>query len=75
SAYSLGRYAYKKVRGTLGETRNRMAFDLTKHLLTHNCGLAQAIVSELYSFEEMTWLCEQDPPDVVKLIARKMMSN
>jgi hypothetical protein len=75
SGYSLGRYAYKKLRGTLGETRNAMAFDLAKHFLTHNCALAQAIVSELYSFEEMTWLAEQAPDDVVKLLARKMTSN
>jgi hypothetical protein len=74
-AYSIGRYVYKRARGTLGETRTAMAFDLTKHFLTHNCGLAQAIVAELYSFEEMVWLCEQDPPDVVKLLARKMTSN
>ena len=75
SAYSIGRYIYKKAKGTLGEKRTAMAFDLTKHLLTHNCGLAQAIVAELYSFEEMVWLCEQDPPDVIKLLARKMASN
>ena len=75
SAYSMGRYIYKKAKGTLGETRTAMAFDLTKHFLTHNCGLAQAIVAELYSFEEMVWLCEQDPPDVLKLLARKMTSN
>lgn len=74
-AYSMGRYLYKKAKGTLGETRTAMAFDLTKHFLTHNCGLAQAIVAELYSFEEMVWLCEQDPDDVVKLLARKMTSN
>ena len=75
SAYSIGRYVYKKAKGKLGDTRNTMAFDLTKHLLTHNCGLAQAIVAELYSFEEMVWLCQQDPKDVVKLLARKMTSN
>ncbi|HLY56464.1 MAG TPA: hypothetical protein VKS60_12960 [Stellaceae bacterium] len=75
SAYSLGRYVYKRAKGTLGATRNQMAFDLTKHFLTHNCALAQAIVSELYSFEEMTWLAEQAPDEVIKLLARKMTSN
>jgi hypothetical protein len=75
AVYSLGRNLYKRAKGTLGEKRTAMATDLTKHFLTHDCGLAQAIVAELYSFEEMLWLCEQDPQDVIKLIARKMTSN
>jgi len=75
TAYSMGRYLYKKWKGTLGETRTAMATDLTRHFLSHNCGLAQAIVAELYSFEEMAWLCEQPSQEVVKLLARKMASN
>jgi hypothetical protein len=75
SAYSLGRNLYKRARGTLGETRTAMATDLTKHFLTHDCGLAQAIVAALYSYEEMLWLREQDPPEVIKLLARKMASS
>jgi hypothetical protein len=73
--YGAARFVYKGLKGTLGKTRTAMATDLTRHLLTHNCGLAQAIVAELYSFEEMTWLLEQPSDEVVKLLARKMASS
>jgi hypothetical protein len=75
-AYSVGRGIYKSIRGTRGKTRSAMATDLTKHFLSHNCALVQFIVSELYSFEEMIWLREQeDTKKVVELLMRKMASN
>lgn len=75
TAYSAGRWLYKRfVKGNLGEERNTMAGLLAAHLVTRNCALAQAIVSALYSFEEMIWMLEQDEKDVAPLLAKKMKS-
>lgn len=45
SAGSTARAAYKFVRGTLGQTRGYMAYDLHKKMKT--CSLAQAAVAEM----------------------------
>ena len=45
------------------------------HLLTHNCALAQAIVSELFSsYEKMLWMLDQDSDTIEPLIAEKLKS-
>src|SRR5688572_24820035 len=45
------RAATKEDKGML---RNQMAYELAVHLVTHNCGLAQGIVAELFSsYEKM----------------------
>ena len=72
---AVGKKAYKAASGTLGVERNRSARWLAKHLITHNCGLAQAIIAELFSFEEMVWIKDQEFDDVVKLIEGKMKST
>lgn len=70
--YSVGRYLFKKDRGVV---RNQMAGDLAEHLLTHNCGLAQAIVAELYNYEQMRWMLFQDYAVVKHCLAEKMKSR
>lgn len=75
SVRAVGNKAYKAWSGDLGEKRGRAAKWLAWHLITHNCGLAQAIVAELYSFEEMLWIKDQDFKEVKNLIADKMKST
>jgi len=70
--YSVGRYVFKSNRGVL---RNEMAGLLAEHLITHNCGLAQAIVAELYSYEQMRWIMFQDYEAVQFCLAEKMKSR
>lgn len=72
---AVGKKAYKAASGTLGLERNRSARWLAKHLITHDCALAQAIVAELFSFEEMVWIKDQEFDEVVKLIEGKMKST
>jgi hypothetical protein len=74
TVYSASRWMYKKLRGSLGEDRNRMASVLAEHLITRDCPLAQAIVSALFSYEEMLWLLEKDESEVAPLLAKKMKS-
>jgi hypothetical protein len=75
SVRAVGNKAYKAYSGTLGVKRKRAARWLAWHLITHNCGLAQAIVAELYSFEEMLWIKDQEFKDVVGLLEDKMKST
>jgi hypothetical protein len=70
--YSVGRYLFKSNRGVV---RNEMAGLLAEHLITHNCGLAQAIVAELYSYEQMRWILFQDYEAVKFCLAEKMKSR
>ncbi|HTV40460.1 MAG TPA: hypothetical protein VMF08_07795 [Candidatus Sulfotelmatobacter sp.] len=73
---AVGKKAYKKFwTHDLGQKRERAAKWLAWHLITHNCGLAQAIVAELYSFQEMLWIKDQDFRDVKKLIEDKIKST
>jgi hypothetical protein len=71
---AVGKNLYKRSRGTLGKNRTFAAEWLARHLITHDCGLAEAIVSELYSPEEMEWLKTQDNDVVAPLLAEKMKS-
>lgn len=70
--YAMGRAVFKSNKGV---KRKAMASILAEHLITHNCGLAQAIVADLYSFEEMSWILQQDYDDVVTLLFEKMASR
>jgi hypothetical protein len=67
------RYATKENRGVL---RDQMAYELAVHLVTHNCGLAQGIVAELFSsYEKMRWMLEQDTDTVTPLLKEKLKSQ
>jgi hypothetical protein len=58
-----------------GELRTQMAYELAVHLITHNCGLAQVIVAELFSsYEKMLWMLDQDTEVLTPLIAEKLKS-
>jgi len=74
SLYTLGRALYKKASGTKGVKRFEHASALAAHLITHDCGLAQAIVANLYSFEVMCWLLTQEHDVVTQALAAKMKS-
>jgi hypothetical protein len=75
TVYAIGRSLYKRAVGTRGVKRTEMASILAEHLITHDCGLAQAIVADLYSFEKMQWLLMQDHDEVARLLAQKMASR
>lgn len=66
---------YKRLRKTIGKERTYSAQMLAIHLIIHNCSITQAIVSELFSFEEMLWIKDQEYDDVVKLLEGKMKST
>jgi hypothetical protein len=66
---------YKRIAKTLGKERTHSAQMVATHLITHNCAIAQAIVAELYSFEEMLWIKDQEYDEVVKLLEGKMKSS
>ena len=74
TAYSIGRWAYKSVTGTKGRKRSFMAHVLARHLITHYCPLADAIVAELLSTTEMTQLKSQNSDVVGAAIKDKMKS-
>jgi hypothetical protein len=69
--YRLGRYAFKKDRG---KKRGYYAYVLTRHLVTHDCMLAGAIVAELFSDREMLTLRMFDTDQSSPIIASKMKS-
>lgn len=71
---AIGKNLYKRARRTQGQQRTFSAEQLTAHMITCNCDLAEAIVSELFSPEEMAWLKLQDNDVAAPLIAEKMKS-
>jgi hypothetical protein len=73
--YGVGKAAYKSLQGTKGVNRMRQAEIIAVHFVTHNCALAQAIVAELYSAEEMLFLLDKDSDVVAKFLAEKMKST
>lgn len=75
SAYSIGKSLYKRFKGTRGVNRTAQANVVARHLVTHNCALAQGIVAELYSVDEMLWMLQQDSATVAGLVAAKMKST
>ena len=72
---AVGKKLRKWHSGTLGVQREAHAATLAEHLISHDCALAQAIVAELFSFEEMLWLLRQDYDVVHKLLAGKLRST
>ncbi|MGV7210361.1 hypothetical protein ACLB1G_21215 [Oxalobacteraceae bacterium A2-2] len=75
SLYGMGKAIYKLAKGTKGVNRTAHAHVIAKHLVTHNCALAQGIVAELYSPDEMLWMLERDSSEVAALLAEKMKST
>lgn len=69
--YRLGRFAFKADRG---KKRGFYAQVLTRHLITHDCALAGAVVAELFSAQEMLTLRQFDSDQSGPLIASKMKS-
>ncbi|HUB15213.1 MAG TPA: hypothetical protein VMB34_24905 [Acetobacteraceae bacterium] len=74
SAYSIGRWAYKSIAGTKGVMRSFAAHVLARHLITHDCKLAEDIVAELLSVVEMVKLKTHDSDAVGAAIKDKMKS-
>ena len=68
------RKLYKKFKGSAGEDRWRAAAWLTRHLFTHNCGLVQAIVAELLSYEEMIYAQTMKWDKVMPVLKDKVKS-
>ncbi len=65
---------YKLVKGTAGKNREYYATVLARHFLKGGCMLADTIVGELYSEEEMNLIAELDHDVVVELLMDKMKS-
>jgi hypothetical protein len=70
--YSAGRAAYKSLNSTKGTKRTFYAHVLARHLITHECSLAEDIVSELLSPQEMATLKAQNSDAVGAAIKDKM---
>jgi hypothetical protein len=70
------RQAYRAAtKENRGEQRTQMAYELAVHLVTHNCGLAQVVVAELFSsYEKMLWMLDQDTDVLTPLLAEKLKS-
>jgi hypothetical protein len=71
SGYRLARYMFKKDRG---KKRGYYAYVLTRHLVTHDCALAGAIVGELFSVDEMLTIRMFDTDKSSEVVAKKMKS-
>ncbi|MGH7051418.1 MAG: hypothetical protein ACREFS_09590 [Acetobacteraceae bacterium] len=72
--YAMGRSAYKSLNSTKGVKRTFYAHVLARHLITHQCPLAEAIIAELLSWQEMAILRGQDSDTVGAAIKDKMKS-
>lgn len=72
SLYQVGHAAFKKDRGKL---RSYYAHVLATHLITHNCGLADDIVAELYSEPECEVIKRMDSDRAGDLLMDKMRSG
>ncbi len=72
--YTMGRAAYKTLASTKGVKRNLYAHVLARHLITHDCPLAEAIVAELLSSSEMEILKTKNSDIAGAAIADKMKS-
>ncbi len=72
--YSIGRSAYKSLASTKGVKRSFYAHVLVRHLITHECPLAEDIVSELLSPQEMAILKAQNS-DVVGAANKDKMKS
>jgi hypothetical protein len=70
----VGKFLYKKAKGTQGNLRRNAAGWLANHLISCNCLLVQTIVAELYSRPEMEWLKEQSYETIIQHVERKLKS-
>ncbi len=71
TGYRLGRFLFKKNRG---KKRGYYAYVLTRHLITHDCALAGAIVAELFSINEMLTIRMFETDKSSEVVAKKMKS-
>ncbi len=71
TGYRLGRFLFKKNRG---KKRGYYSYVLTRHLVTHDCALAGAIVAELFSVNEMLTIRMFDTDKCSDVVAKKMKS-
>lgn len=73
---AIGKKIYKYYKHTLGVNRRAAASWLGVHLITHNCGLCQSIVAELFSgFEKMLYLQTLNSKELIPLLMEKMKST
>jgi hypothetical protein len=72
---AVGKKVYKAMAGTLGSHRYHASAWLATHLINWDCLLVQAIVSELYSAEEMEWLKGQPYEDLTDFLSIKLKST
>jgi len=75
TARAIGKKIYKYASGTLGVNRKNAASWLACHLISCDCVLVQAIVSELYSVGEMEWLKYQKYGIVTEYLEQKLKST
>lgn len=68
------RSIYKRITGKRGKARHQMAQALTVHLITCECNLAQDIVSQLWSHDEMMAIRAMDSDESGYWIFSKMAS-
>lgn len=74
TARAVSKKAYKYSKGSLGRNREYNASVLARHFKNCDCGLANAIVSELYSEQEMEMMAGLEHEALVELLKDKMKS-
>ena len=74
SAVRLGKAVHKIRLGTKGVNRTFNAHVLARHAVTHDCWLAEDIISELYSLEDYLAIRALNSTKAGELIAAKMKS-
>jgi hypothetical protein len=68
--------AHKYATGELGAKRKEQARFLAEHFIHCDCGLSNAIVTELYNMADMEWLrSEADYDQVTEALALKMKTT
>lgn len=75
SLYSVGKKAYKGLRGTLGKRRSFYAYVIARHMITHDCKLCEALIGELFTPDDYGRLKTMNSTDASGWIAVKMKSN
>ncbi|MEH3108041.1 MAG: hypothetical protein PGN09_12415 [Sphingomonas fennica] len=74
TVHRLGKAAYKGIKGTKGVNRSFNAHVLVRHALTHECWLAEAIISELFSPTDYIAIMNMSSEYAGPLVAGKMKS-
>ena len=75
SAHSAKNGLVKRLKGNRGEKRHFHAEVLARHLVTHQCELAQSIVAELFSENEALEIMRMNTGKAGPLICSKMRST